>query len=103
MVNIDAPRWRDSPTPEADYWNATCCGDSTGTNFIGALHLVHRMHCAGERGSIVTILCDSGNRYMQSYYDTTTTAGWPLAGSICSRCSKLCVRAQRTGRRWHRR
>ncbi|MBN9461290.1 MAG: PLP-dependent cysteine synthase family protein [Burkholderiales bacterium] len=45
------------------------CGGSTGTNFIGALHLAHRMHRAGERGSIVTILCDSGERYLQSYYD----------------------------------
>ena len=45
------------------------CGGSTGTNFVGALHLAHRMHCAGERGSIVTILCDSGERYLQSYYD----------------------------------
>ncbi len=45
------------------------CGGSTGTNFIGALHLAQRMHSAGERGSIVTILCDGGERYAHSYYN----------------------------------
>ncbi|MCD6734384.1 MAG: PLP-dependent cysteine synthase family protein [Burkholderiaceae bacterium] len=45
------------------------CGGSTGTNFIGALHLARQMHEADEAGSIVTILCDSGERYLQSYYD----------------------------------
>jgi len=44
------------------------CGGSTGTNFIGALHLARRMHRAGERGSIVAILCDGGERYSHSYY-----------------------------------
>ncbi len=45
------------------------CGGSTGTNFIGALHLARRMHAAGEQGSIVTILCDSGERYRHTYYN----------------------------------
>jgi cysteine synthase A len=45
------------------------CGGSTGTNFIATLHLAKRMHEAGEAGSIVTILCDGGERYGHSYYD----------------------------------
>lgn len=45
------------------------CGGSTGTNFIGVLHLARRMHEAGEKGSIATILCDSGERYRHSYYN----------------------------------
>jgi cysteine synthase A len=27
------------------------------------------MHAAGEKASIVTILCDGGERYLQTYYD----------------------------------
>lgn len=30
---------------------------------------VRPMHQAGERGSIVTVLCDSGERDCQSYYN----------------------------------
>ena len=43
-------------------------GGSTGTNFVGVLHLAHRMREQGRDGSIVTILCDSGDRYAHSYY-----------------------------------
>ncbi|WP_434212934.1 PLP-dependent cysteine synthase family protein [[Pseudomonas] boreopolis] len=44
-------------------------GGSTGTNFVGVLHAAARMRDEGRRGSIVTILCDSGERYAHSYYD----------------------------------
>ena len=43
-------------------------GGSTGTNFMGVLCVAQRMRNAGQRGSIVTILCDSGERYSHSYY-----------------------------------
>ena len=43
-------------------------GGSTGTNFIGVLAAARQMRDAGESGSIVTILCDSGERYAHSYY-----------------------------------
>ncbi|SFZ73509.1 PLP-dependent cysteine synthase family protein [Chitinimonas taiwanensis] len=43
-------------------------GGSTGTNFIGVLQLAQQMRAAGEKGAIVTILCDSGERYAHSYY-----------------------------------
>lgn len=44
-------------------------GPSTGTNLVVALDLARRMHAAGERGSIVTLLCDRGERYRDTYYD----------------------------------
>lgn len=39
------------------------CGGSTGTNLIGALAAVARMRDAGRTGSVVTLVCDSGDRY----------------------------------------
>ncbi|MFC4946072.1 PLP-dependent cysteine synthase family protein [Pseudonocardia sp. GCM10023141] len=44
-------------------------GGSTGTNLWGVWHLVARMRAAGTRGSIVTLICDGGERYQHSYYD----------------------------------
>ncbi|ECG8514851.1 PLP-dependent cysteine synthase family protein [Salmonella enterica subsp. salamae] len=43
-------------------------GASTGTNMWGALQLAARMREAGETGAIVTLLCDSGDRYLDTYY-----------------------------------
>lgn len=44
-------------------------GASTGTNLWAALHLVAEMRGAGRRGSIVTLLCDDGKRYDDTYYN----------------------------------
>jgi cysteine synthase A len=44
-------------------------GPSTGTNLWGALQLAHEMPGKGEGGSIVTVLCDSGERYLDTCYD----------------------------------
>jgi cysteine synthase A len=44
-------------------------GGSTGTGFYGALQLVVEMRQAGQRGSLVTLICDSGERYNGTYYD----------------------------------
>lgn len=43
-------------------------GGSTGTNLSGALNLVHAMLAEGIEGSIVTLICDPGARYEDSYY-----------------------------------
>jgi cysteine synthase A len=43
-------------------------GASTGTHFVGVLHLLCEMKAAGESGSIVTLLCDSGERYGGTCY-----------------------------------
>ncbi len=43
-------------------------GGSTGTNLIACARLVETMAAAGEQGSIVTLLCDGGDRYACTYY-----------------------------------
>ncbi|MBK1784174.1 PLP-dependent cysteine synthase family protein [Prauserella cavernicola] len=44
-------------------------GGSTGTNLHGAFTLISRMLANGEQGSVVTLLCDGGERYAKTYYD----------------------------------
>lgn len=44
-------------------------GGSTGTNFVGVLLAAQAMRAQSREGSIVTILCDSGERYAHSYYN----------------------------------
>jgi cysteine synthase A len=43
-------------------------GGSTGTNVWGAFVLVAEMLSRGERGSLVTLICDGGERYAGTYY-----------------------------------
>ncbi|OMQ25825.1 PLP-dependent cysteine synthase family protein [Serratia oryzae] len=44
-------------------------GASTGTNVWGALQRAKQMREKGEQGAIVTLLCDSGERYLDTYYN----------------------------------
>ena len=44
-------------------------GPSTGTNFSAMLAVANQMRLAGETGSIVSLICDSGNRYLNSYHN----------------------------------
>jgi len=44
-------------------------GGSTGTNFFGLCMIAARMREVKEQGSLVTLICDSGERYLGSYYD----------------------------------
>ena len=44
-------------------------GGSTGTNVWGALLLVAEMLSRGEKGSVVTLICDGGDRYAGTYYN----------------------------------
>jgi cysteine synthase len=44
-------------------------GPSTGTNFYAMLTLAQEMSARGETGSILSLLCDSGERYLPTYYD----------------------------------
>lgn len=57
------------------------CGASTGTNLYGALMLADEMIRNGERGSIVTLICDGGERYLSTYYnpDWLAEKGFDLA------------------------
>ena len=45
-------------------------GPSTGTNFVGMLTVAREMHEQNMPGSIVSLLCDSGERYLPTYHDT---------------------------------
>jgi len=45
------------------------CGGSTGTNLVGALRLVEEMRTTGRQGSLATLICDPGERYLGRYYD----------------------------------
>ncbi|MBS2537638.1 PLP-dependent cysteine synthase family protein [Catenulispora sp. NF23] len=42
-------------------------GGSTGTNFWGVVKLMCELRAVGARGSIVTLLCDGGDRYRNTY------------------------------------
>lgn len=44
-------------------------GGSSGTNFVACLQLAAAMRSRGERGSIVSLLCDRGLRYRQTLFD----------------------------------
>ncbi|MGO1769765.1 MAG: PLP-dependent cysteine synthase family protein [Microbacterium sp.] len=49
-------------------------GASTGTNLCGAFELIAQMREHGERGSVVTLICDGGERYEKTYYDDAWVA-----------------------------
>lgn len=53
-------------------------GPSTGCNFIGVLHLAREMAARGEAGSIVSLICDAGERY----HDTLFAPGWLAAQGL---------------------
>lgn len=44
-------------------------GPSTGTNLWGVWLLAAQMEAQGQSGSIVSLMCDSGDRYARSYGD----------------------------------
>ncbi|KIO35549.1 PLP-dependent cysteine synthase family protein [Shewanella sp. cp20] len=73
MVKID-----DNASIATIYWLEALigrkAGPSTGTNLYGALQLASEMHANGQSGSIVTLLCDSGERYLDTYYDSEWVA-----------------------------
>ena len=46
-------------------------GASTSTNFVAICRLLKDLHAEGAEGSIVTLLCDSGELYRDSYYSPT--------------------------------
>ena len=61
-ASIAAARWCSTVT-------GRLVGGSTGTALWGALRQVAQMRTGGESGSVVTLLCDGGERYTHTYYD----------------------------------
>ena len=45
------------------------CGGSTGTNLWACAQLITEMASRGESGSVVSILCDQGERYASTYFN----------------------------------
>ncbi len=43
-------------------------GGSTGTNFVVALKLLEELHETDQSGSVVTLVCDSGELYRDTYF-----------------------------------
>jgi len=70
-ASIAAMRWCSSVT-------GRLVGGSTGTSMWAALRLVASMRAEGTPGSVVTLLCDGGERYAATYYDD----GWLAAQGL---------------------
>ena len=49
-------------------------GPSTGTNFVTMLKLAQEMRARGEQGSILSLLCDAGERYLPTYFNNDWVA-----------------------------
>lgn len=64
-------------------------GGSTGTNFCGVLQLAERMKMQQESGSIVTLICDSGERYLNTYYDDEWLKNNNLLEDVTFQVAKL--------------
>lgn len=50
-------------------------GPSTGTNFVAMLRLANEMRAQQTPGSVLSLLCDAGERYEKTYHDV----GWARA------------------------
>ncbi len=60
-------------------------GGSTGTGLWAALRIVAGMRERGEHGSVVTLLCDPGDRYLDKYYSDAWLAEQGLSIAPCTR------------------
>lgn len=70
-------------------------GGSTGTNLFGVMLLAAEMAERGEEGSIVTLACDPGDRYLTTYHDREWLAA---GGHDIDRYLMAMDRWYRTGR-----
>ena len=69
-------------------------GGSSGTNLIASLCVAQHMKARGEQGSIVSILCDSGQRYHNTYFNEA----WLQANQLgCIAEKDLVLRWMETG------
>ncbi len=54
-------------------------GGSSGTNLVACLRLAAAMRARGETGSIVSLLCDRGERYAETLFDPAWLAAQGIA------------------------
>ena len=64
-------------------------GGSSGTNLVAALACAGQLRERGEAGSVVTLLCDGGERYEKTYYD----AAWLAANGLACEAERDAMRA----------
>ena len=72
-------------------------GGSSGTNFVACLQLAASMRSRGERGSIVSLLCDRGERYAQTLFDPS----WLTVRNIDVAPWAAALRATLQDGHWH--
>ncbi|MFD8599575.1 PLP-dependent cysteine synthase family protein [Kitasatospora sp. NPDC059646] len=71
-------------------------GASTGTGLYSALKIVAEMRAAGRTGSVVTLICDPGDRYLDKYY----SAEWLAAQRIDPAPHRAALEAFLAGGDW---
>jgi cysteine synthase A len=76
------------------------CGGSTGTNLYGSFELAAEMMRKRERGSIVTLICDPGDRYLNTYYNDEWLAsnGYDIA-PYTKRLERFAAKGQWGGKK----
>lgn len=70
-ASVAAARWCTRVTGRS-------AGGSTGTSLWAALRTIAQMRQTGVPGSVVTLLCDGGERYAATYYDDAWLAAQGL-------------------------
>ena len=68
-------------------------GGSTGTNLIACMALIEEMAAGGRSGSVVTLLCDGGERYGCTYYDDAWLAKHGIAWQVAAERTKAFMAA----------
>ncbi len=71
-------------------------GGSSGTNLVACLQLAAAMRARGEHGSIVSLLCDRGERYAETLFDPA----WLAACALDPRPWRTALEACLTDGRW---
>ncbi|HSM11642.1 MAG TPA: pyridoxal-phosphate dependent enzyme [Lysobacter sp.] len=66
-------------------------GGSSGTNLAACLQLAARMRERGEQGSIVSLLCDRGERYDQTLFDVQWLAARGIDTQPLMRQLQACL------------
>lgn len=72
-------------------------GGSSGTNFVACLQLASAMRDCCETGSIVSLLCDRGERYAETLFDPA----WLSAHAIDRAAWDCALRATVNTGEWH--
>ncbi|MDO7837066.1 PLP-dependent cysteine synthase family protein [Sphingobium sp. HBC34] len=68
-------------------------GGSTGTNLWACLRIIREMAGAGMEGSLVTLLCDGGDRYACTYYQDAWLAARDIAWTEAERVTRAALGA----------